>query len=223
MLADCVGFVFPIESDFRIRTPSLVSVLLYTRPAYIPLADDVDFSKVTSTSTAISSTYSVFPTVSSSTSARFAVEMSSMQTGLPHPWTVRFSKSKGLPYYYNPDTNESQWEPPANADATLLKEYMVKNYSSSGPPQGSAGVDKIRAAHLLVKHRESRRPSSWKEANISRTKDEAMAIILDFQQQIQSGQTTLGDLAVGESDCSSARKRGDLSVTAPDHIVARKF
>lgn len=31
-----------------------------------------------------------------------------------------------------------------------------------------------------------------------------------YQEQIQSGQTQLGDLAVSESDCSSARKRGDL-------------
>lgn len=28
----------------------------------------------------------------------------------------------------------------------------------------------VRASHLLVKHRDSRRPSSWKEANITRSK-----------------------------------------------------
>lgn len=27
----------------------------------------------------------------------------------------------------------------------------------------------VRASHLLVKHRDSRRPSSWKEPNITRT------------------------------------------------------
>lgn len=27
----------------------------------------------------------------------------------------------------------------------------------------------VRASHLLVKHRDSRRPSSWKETNITRT------------------------------------------------------
>ena len=31
-----------------------------------------------------------------------------------------------------------------------------------------------------------------------------------YEEQINSGSTTLGDLAVSESDCSSARKRGDL-------------
>ncbi len=31
-----------------------------------------------------------------------------------------------------------------------------------------------------------------------------------YEQQIRSGDQQLGDLAVTESDCSSARKRGDL-------------
>ena len=31
-----------------------------------------------------------------------------------------------------------------------------------------------------------------------------------YEDRIRSGETNLGDLAVSESDCSSARKRGDL-------------
>ena len=69
---------------------------------------------------------------------------------------------------------------------------------------------KIRAAHLLVKHKDSRRPASWREANITRTKDEAMGIISSYESKIRSGETSLGDLTVTESDCPSARKRGDL-------------
>ena len=37
-----------------------------------------------------------------------------------------------------------------------------------------------------------------------------MTIIRGHDQRIRSGETNLGDLAVTESDCSSARKRGDL-------------
>jgi peptidyl-prolyl cis-trans isomerase NIMA-interacting 1 len=37
-----------------------------------------------------------------------------------------------------------------------------------------------------------------------------MSIILAHEQKIRSGQNTLGNLAVSESDCSSARKMGDL-------------
>jgi NIMA-interacting peptidyl-prolyl cis-trans isomerase 1 len=35
-------------------------------------------------------------------------------------------------------------------------------------------------------------------------------MIQEFEARIRSGETSLGDLAVSESDCSSARKRGDL-------------
>jgi NIMA-interacting peptidyl-prolyl cis-trans isomerase 1 len=37
-----------------------------------------------------------------------------------------------------------------------------------------------------------------------------MSIILAHEARIRSGQMSLGDLAVKESDCSSARKMGDL-------------
>lgn len=37
-----------------------------------------------------------------------------------------------------------------------------------------------------------------------------MSIILAHEARIRSGQKSLGDLAISESDCSSARKMGDL-------------
>ena len=88
---------------------------------------------------------------------------------------------------------------------------MAQNHSSSGVRVDGTGVEgKIRAAHLLVKHKDSRRPSSWRENNITRTKEEALELLKGYEEQIRSEKTTLGDLAVSESDCSSARKRGDL-------------
>ena len=69
---------------------------------------------------------------------------------------------------------------------------------------------KIRAAHLLVKHSGSRRPSSWREAEITRSKEESMEIIRGHEARIRDGETVLGELATTESDCSSAKKRGDL-------------
>lgn len=35
----------------------------------------------------------------------------------------------------------------------------------------------MQASHLLVKHRGSRRPSSWKQAEITRSKEEALEIL----------------------------------------------
>lgn len=37
-----------------------------------------------------------------------------------------------------------------------------------------------------------------------------MSIILGHEARIRGGQTALGELAISESDCSSARKMGDL-------------
>ncbi|KAF2159412.1 hypothetical protein M409DRAFT_60875 [Zasmidium cellare ATCC 36951] len=136
-----------------------------------------------------------------------------MTTGLPAGWEVRHSNSKNLPYYFNPGSKESRWEPPQDTDSEALKHYMGQYHTANlrsdlDVQQKLEG--KIRCAHLLVKHAGSRRPSSWREAEITRSKDGAMNIIRNYESKIKSGETSLGDLAVTESDCSSARKRGDL-------------
>ena len=110
-----------------------------------------------------------------------------MAAELPSGWEKRESKSTGRPYYYNVDTRESRWEPPANVES-----------------------GQVRASHLLVKHRESRNPKSWKQSNITRSKEEAMEIIKGFRERIASGKVKLTDLASVESDCSSAKNGGDL-------------
>ncbi|PKX98680.1 peptidylprolyl isomerase ESS1 [Aspergillus novofumigatus IBT 16806] len=114
-----------------------------------------------------------------------------VETGLPAGWEVRHSNSKNLPYYFNPSTKESR--------------------APAGRPDGTGqGEGKIRCSHLLIKHRDSRRPSSWREAEITRSKEEAIEILRGHEQRIRSGEVSLGDIAVSESDCSSARKKGDL-------------
>ena len=137
---------------------------------------------------------------------------------------MRHSNSKNLPYYFNFADKTSRWEPPADTDTEKLKVYMAKYHSGATgtgantdayqqqiqQQQQQQQAGKIRAAHLLVKHRDSRRPSSWREANITRSKDDARSIIEGYEKRIQSGEISLGELALTESDCSSARKRGDL-------------
>lgn len=93
---------------------------------------------------------------------------------LPDGWTSRVSSStgifsvnicivniygfynvlsfKGRTYYVNMATGQSQWEKP------------------------EAG-EQVRCSHLLVKHAGSRRPSSWREQNITRSKQEALQIL----------------------------------------------
>jgi len=135
--------------------------------------------------------------------------------GLPQGWEVRHSNSKNLPYYFNESEKLSRWEPPQGTDTEKLKAYMATNHSAAAirpdpSMNGAVNEGKIRASHLLVKHRDSRRPSSWREAQITRSKDDAMSTILAHETRIRSGQVSLGELAVSESDCSSARKMGDL-------------
>nr|CAA06818.1 peptidylprolyl isomerase [Neurospora crassa] len=137
-----------------------------------------------------------------------------IETGLPEDWEVRHSQSKNLPYYFNSATKTSRWEPPSGTDVDKLKIYMAKYHSPTSQQQQQQQQQqpqgKIRCAHLLVKHNQSRRPSSWRESEITRTKQEALTTLQGFEQRIKSGSISLGELALTESDCSSARKRGDL-------------
>ncbi|KAF9886566.1 hypothetical protein FE257_011338 [Aspergillus nanangensis] len=135
------------------------------------------------------------------------------ETGLPEGWEVRHSNSKNLPYYFSASTKESRWEPPSGTDTEKLKVYMANHHSApAGRPEVGHGEGMIRCSHLLVKHRDSRRPSSWREAEITRSKEEAIEILKGHEARIQSGAANLGDIAISESDCSSARKRGDLGM-----------
>ena len=149
--------------------------------------------------------------------------MQASETGLPAGWEVRHSQSKGLPYYFNPTASDSRWEPPEGSNVEMLKAYMAQHHSSANVRVNEKATDgKIRAAHLLVKHRDSRRPSSWKETYITRTKEEAIEMLKGYEEQIRSGQTSLGDLAKSESDCSSARKNGDLGFFGPN-MMQKEF
>ncbi|KAK4223640.1 protein kinase ssp1 [Podospora fimiseda] len=138
------------------------------------------------------------------------------ETGLPAGWEVRHSQSKNLPYYFNPSEKISRWEPPSGADTEKLKHYMAIYHTPKtvASEENNVQAGKIRAAHLLVKHRDSRRPASWKEADITRTKEEALSILQGYERRIKSGEITLPELAQTESDCSSARKGGDLGYFA---------
>ncbi|RIA87150.1 Peptidyl-prolyl cis-trans isomerase [Glomus cerebriforme] len=112
-------------------------------------------------------------------------------------------------YYYNRKTKESTWDLPEGVDPNSIKGYAThQDPQHIDPLEGGDG--RIRASHLLVKHDKSRRPSSWKEPIITRSRDEALALIKSYHSRIISGEITLGELAITESDCSSAKRNGDL-------------
>nr|XP_008529108.1 PREDICTED: peptidyl-prolyl cis-trans isomerase NIMA-interacting 1 [Equus przewalskii] len=104
----------------------------------------------------------------------------------------------GRVYYFNHITNASQWERPSG------------NSSSGGGKNGQGEPTRVRCSHLLVKHSQSRRPSSWRQEKITRTKEEALELINGYIQKIKSGEEDFESLASQFSDCSSAKARGDL-------------
>ena len=101
-----------------------------------------------------------------------------------------FNHVLGQSYYVNKFTKQSQWETPTE-------------------PAKPDSESKVQASHLLVKHRDSRRPSSWREDDITRSKEEALVILKGYREKIVSGEATFEDLASNYSDCSAAKRGGD--------------
>ncbi|OAX39530.1 rotamase-domain-containing protein [Rhizopogon vinicolor AM-OR11-026] len=122
-------------------------------------------------------------------------------------WEIRMSNSKGIPYYFNATTKQSSWDAPSELSDEQIKSLPGAHHLSSG---SSGGVETITASHLLVKHKDSRRPSSWKEANITRTKEEAIEILRGYQAQFGDSREKFEELANLHSDCSSHSQKGNL-------------
>ncbi|KAJ4800721.1 Peptidyl-prolyl cis-trans isomerase [Rhynchospora pubera] len=72
----------------------------------------------------------------------------------------------------------------------------------------------VRASHILIKHEGSRRKASWKDPDgrviSSTTREAAAARLQSLREDIVSGRAKFADLASVHSDCSSAKRGGDL-------------
>ncbi|TXT07433.1 hypothetical protein VHUM_03153 [Vanrija humicola] len=128
-------------------------------------------------------------------------------------WEVRFSNSRQLPYFYNAQTSQSTWDAPEGLSDAQIGALPGAAKYLSGPPPKSEG--QVRASHILAKHSGSRRPSSWKQANVTRSLDDARSIIEGHIAHLgplspEQRAAEFARIASTESDCSSARKGGDL-------------
>ncbi|XP_027076593.1 peptidyl-prolyl cis-trans isomerase Pin1 [Coffea eugenioides] len=78
----------------------------------------------------------------------------------------------------------------------------------------SSSPDSVRASHILIKHEGSRRKASWKDPEgqiiSNTTRDAAVSQLIALRQDIVSGKAKFEDVAARYSDCSSAKRGGDL-------------
>ncbi|KAK9165236.1 hypothetical protein Scep_000427 [Stephania cephalantha] len=72
----------------------------------------------------------------------------------------------------------------------------------------------VRASHILIKHKGSRRKVSWKDPEgriiTNTTKDSAVSHLKALRDDVISGNANFEDIASRYSDCSSAKRGGDL-------------
>ena len=105
------------------------------------------------------------------------------------------------------------------ATTTTIEETAkrpLEDTSSSRTDKRSKSVKEVRVLHILKKHKDSRRPSSWRQPNITITQQEAVQELQELLSILKESQTplelkaTMEELARTESDCSSAKRGGDL-------------
>jgi len=120
-----------------------------------------------------------------------------MDENLPSGWEKRVSRSTGQTYFLNLLTKESQWDVPTEP---------------AQPASSKGGPDKVECSHILVKHVGSRRPSSWRCDNITISKQEARDILEGYRERITSGEASFASIASQFSDCSSAKRGGNLGL-----------
>ena len=74
---------------------------------------------------------------------------------------------------------------------------------------------RVRCLHILIKHKDSRRPASHRQEKITITKEEAIKELKEIQARLEEDQEqkkkhSFEAIAKERSDCSSFKRGGDL-------------
>jgi len=120
------------------------------------------------------------------------------------------SSTKKRSYFYNKLTKQSTWEAPPDLSEEQINQLPGAEHLKGGKSSDRSHEDQVRASHLLIKHSGSRRPSSWKEEHITRSKEEAIEILRGYEAEINGSSEKFAELAKKHSDCSSHDNDGDL-------------
>ena len=105
----------------------------------------------------------------------------------------------------------------AEGGAAASDEGRKKSPPAKKHRPSSSKPDQVRALHILKKHKGSRRPASWRRPKITDTKEKAIAdveeliaILKESEDDPKELRATFEELAKTESDCTSAKRGGDL-------------
>lgn len=106
----------------------------------------------------------------------------------------------------------TQWDPPS-ANTTIINDTTTTS------------ANKVHVYHLLIKHAGSRRPSSWRQEVITCSESDALEEIKLIRSQIYASELGIFEafkLKAGErSDCSSAKRGGDLGFFGPGEMQSK--
>ena len=122
------------------------------------------------------------------------------------------------------DLNMNEEEPTENSTDVKTEEPIPKRPVKEEPDVTNKPAKRprrttpkeVRVLHILKKHKDSKRPSSWRSPKVTITKDQARAEleglleILREESDAAALIATFKELATQESDCSSAKRAGDL-------------
>ncbi|GLD97639.1 hypothetical protein PINS_up006329 [Pythium insidiosum] len=138
---------------------------------------------------------------------------------LPKGWKQVESKSRpGKVYFLHLKTGEKTWKlAHVHAKERELR-HKAAALASAHKAGGKNDGEKVHAYHILVKHAGSRRPSSWRQETITRSKDVAFAkmegirdkLLARKKERPEALKELFEEIAKEESDCSSAKRGGDL-------------
>jgi NIMA-interacting peptidyl-prolyl cis-trans isomerase 1 len=141
---------------------------------------------------------------------------------------IRDSASAVSKQHFNESLQPSQAkEQPTQRDThkrPLETATSSETFPSKRSKKNADHSDQIHCYHLLIKHKDSRNPSSWKQVHISRSQQEALTIAQQLRKSIlQEWNETKSNkddvellvqifsrVAQTESDCNSAHRGGDL-------------
>ncbi|KAJ8737242.1 hypothetical protein PYW07_000513 [Mythimna separata] len=91
------------------------------------------------------------------------------------------------------------------------------------PRNGTQRERNAKISHILIKHKESRRPIDNNDKPVTRTKDQAMLMVIDIHEKISKDLITFADAAFSYSECTSARHLGDIQKQFNTGRVQKSF